>query len=111
MMPENTRPAERTALHPCPACGSHLVDLIGGDEVAPGMWDLTLRCPECEQVHALSCTKDDLAKLEHEQCTATAEMERELERFARQRFEEEIERFVAALEVDAILPMDFGSPR
>jgi predicted RNA-binding Zn-ribbon protein involved in translation (DUF1610 family) len=110
-MPENTRPAERATAHPCPACGSHLVDLIDGIEVASGMWDVTLRCPECEQQHAVSCSEEDLARLEHELCTAAAELERELERFARVRFEEDVARFVTAIEAGAILPMDFGSPR
>jgi hypothetical protein len=110
-MPENTRPAEPAAAHPCPACGSHLVDLVDGVEVARGTWDVTLRCPECEQLHAMSCSEEDLARLEHELGTAAAEIERELERFAGLRFQEDVARFVTALQAGAILPMDFGSPR
>jgi predicted RNA-binding Zn-ribbon protein involved in translation (DUF1610 family) len=110
-MPENTRPAERAAAHTCPACGSHLVDLVDGVEVAPGTWEVTVRCPECEQLHTTSCSEEDLARLEHELSTAAAELEGELERFAGLRFQEDVARFVTALEAGAILPMDFGSPR
>jgi hypothetical protein len=110
-MPENTPPTPVPALHRCRACDSRLIDLVVGGEVTPGLWELTVRCADCEAVHALSCREDDLARLEHELCRATAELERELERFARLRFEEDIARFVRALEADAILPMDFGVVR
>jgi hypothetical protein len=110
-MPENTRPTPPGAPHRCPACDSRLIDLVDGDEVAPGLWELTVRCADCAGTHALCCREDGLAKLEHELCRATAELERELERFARLRFEEDIARFVRALEADAIVPMDFGVAR
>jgi hypothetical protein len=110
-MPDDTRPAAPRALHLCPTCDSGLIDLVDGDEVTPGLWELSVRCADCETTHALCCGGDDLAKLERELCRATAELERELERFARLRFEEDIARFARALEADAIMPMDFGVAR
>jgi hypothetical protein len=78
-------------LHVCLVCGSKLVQL-SDLEVSDGdrSW-LTLRCPECESV---SYGEFDNSAVE--------ELERELERG-----EQELGRLLAALEADAIQPIDF----
>jgi hypothetical protein len=110
-MSEHTTHATPTEAPACALCGSRLIDLADAVEVAPRIWDVTLRCADCAGEYAVSCTEDALARLEHALCRAAADLERELERFARLRFEEDVERFAAALRAGAILPMDFGTPR
>ena len=36
------------ALHICSRCNSDLVHPVDWEEEAPGLWYVTLRCPECE---------------------------------------------------------------
>jgi hypothetical protein len=110
-MSDHTTSSAQPALHICRSCASPLVHIVDGNETAPGQWDLTLRCPECDDVREVSCARPDLARLEHELCQGVAAIQKELERVTRASFEEDIERFVHALERDAILPVDFGIPR
>lgn len=110
-MTDHTTSSTSPELHVCGGCGSSLVHIVDGTESAPGVWDLTLRCPECGDVRKVPCSRQGLARLEHELCQGIAEIQRELDRMVRQDFEEYVERFVHALEAGAILPMDFGVPR
>ncbi len=114
--PSNIRPAapaHRPAidLHVCDHCRSPLVQPVAGAERVPGLWDMTLRCPECERVTEVLTDAATVERYEHELDRGLAALQREMDDFARRSFEEEIERFVAALEADAILPMDFGPAR
>ena len=110
-MRHDTTPSAAPQLHICPACASPFVDLVDGAEAVPGHWELTLRCPECERVREVVCAEADLARLEEELSRGVAALEQELERVSRLAFEEDVERIVAALRADAILPMDLGVAR
>jgi hypothetical protein len=110
-MSDHTVPSAPAELHVCRSCGSPLVYLVDGVECAPGLWDLTLRCPECHDVREVCCPEPGLARLEGQLCRGVAEVERELARFARECFEQDMEPFLRALHAGAILPMDFGVPR
>jgi hypothetical protein len=101
----------RSELHICRSCGSPLVHLVDSTEPTPGLWELTLRCPECLEWREVCCPEAALARLDAELCRGIEAVQRELERFARRSFEEDVDRFVRALRAGAILPMDFGAPR
>jgi hypothetical protein len=109
-MSDHTISSPSAELHVCAACASSLVHIVDGTESAPGVWELTLRCPECSGVRTVPCTRDGLTGLERELCRGIAEIQQELDRMVRESFEDFVERFVRALEADAILPMDFGIP-
>jgi len=110
-MRDDIAPSSSSELHICPACTSPLVTLVNGAETGPGQWHLRLRCPECERFQEVVCAAPGLARLEQELCRGMAELQTELDRLARVRFEDEAERFIAALHADAILPIDFGAAR
>jgi hypothetical protein len=115
--PSNIRPAASPQhrpgadLHVCAHCRSELVQPVDGAEPVPGLWDLTLRCPECERFIEVRTDAAAVERYEHELDRGLAVLQREMDDFARLSFEEDVERFVAALEADAIMPMDFGPAR
>jgi hypothetical protein len=98
-------------LHVCGACGSQLVQPVEGAEAIPGVYELVLRCPDCERFHETRASVAAVQRYYEELDRGLAALQREMDEFARVSFEEEIERFVTALEADAILPMDFGPAR
>ena len=115
--PSNVRPdAHRQGspgpqLHICPDCRSALVQPVHSNEPVRGQWDLTLRCPECERFLEVRCDAATLQRFDEELDRGLATLQREMDAYARLSFEEDVERFVSALEADAIMPMDFGPAR
>ena len=113
--PSHVRPApQRRAdadLHVCPHCRSVLVKPVHANEPAAGVWDLTLRCPECERFMDVRCDTAGLQRYEEELGAGLESLQRELTTQARLNFAEDVERFVAALRADAVFPMDFGPAR
>ncbi|MEA2289101.1 MAG: hypothetical protein QOD55_1098 [Solirubrobacteraceae bacterium] len=115
--PSNVRPVPRVPghagadLHVCPHCASGLVQPVEAGEPAPGLWDLTLRCPECERWLEVTCDEQAIDRFEAELDRGLAVLQCEMDTFAQLSFREDVERFVAALAADAIMPMDFGAGR
>jgi hypothetical protein len=115
--PSNVRPAANqmgragVELHVCPHCRSGLVQPIESSEPVPGLWDLTLRCPECERIREARCDAAMLQRYHEELDRGLAALQREMDAYFRLSFEEDVERFVVALQADAIMPMDFGPAR
>jgi hypothetical protein len=98
----------------CPHCDCRLCYDTAAYAVAPGEWLVVVQCPNCwkaRSVHMVDAVLqlfeqsidddlrvilDELEQLEQENAIAEAV-----------ELEERIDRFVTALEVGAILPMDF----
>lgn len=99
-------PAQRR-LHLCSECGSDLVYPQAWNELDSGRWELSLECPNCwwqsggefdrAQVHELEDWLDD----------GFAAMLGDFKRLSRANMAEHVDRFVAALNADQILPEDF----
>jgi hypothetical protein len=97
----------RPGLHSCPECHSQLVQPVDWSEASGDQWELVLSCPNCcwktegvfdqTQVHALEDQLDE----------GLAEMLRDLQRLTQANMADEMDRFVAALQADLILPEDF----
>jgi hypothetical protein len=97
----------RQGLHVCPQCGSHLVQPVSWSEATDERWELTLECPNCwwstgglydtDEVHALEERLDD----------GLADMLDDLKRLTHANMADQIDRFVAALEANLVLPEDF----
>lgn len=94
-------------LHVCPSCSSPLVYPTAWDEAGEEHWELVLRCPNCEWVGEGVYEQASVERLDEELDTGTQALVRDLRQLAHANMEEEVERFVTALDADQILPMDF----
>ena len=98
----------KVKLHVCPDCSSELVQPVAWEQVARNNeWRLWRRCPECEwhgdDVHRESHIDDYDEQLDF----GTRELAEELRSLQQSNMEESVDRFVAALYADQILPEDF----
>ena len=108
--PEDVRAPETALdrpLHVCPECSSGLVYPTAWEEAADNGWLLTLRCPNCEWDAEDVFAHGAVEGLDEELDRGTQALVRDLRKLAHANMEEEVDRFVAALEADAVLPMDF----
>jgi hypothetical protein len=94
-------------LHVCPECSSELVYPIAWEEADESHWSISLRCPNCEWAEDGVFAQDDCDRFDDELERGTDALTRDYKRLMTANLADEIERFAQALEVDAILPMDF----
>jgi hypothetical protein len=91
----------------CEVCASELVEPVGWEAASPGLWRVELSCPNCgywtEGVFSQECVDRFDEKLDE----GTAVLVTELKRLRQVNMAEDVDRFVSALEFDAILPEDF----
>ena len=105
---QGSRTETKVKLHVCPDCSSELVQPVAWEQVASSTeWRLWRRCPECEwhgdDVHRESHIDDYDEQLDF----GTRELAEELRSLQQSNMEESVDRFVAALYADQILPEDF----
>ena len=93
--------------HVCPLCGSRLVHPTEWQRVAAAAWRITLRCPNCETVRSVTLSREEVERLNRALYEGTERLARQADQLVRRHFEEEAAKFVAALETDLILPIDF----
>jgi len=91
----------------CPLCESPLVHPTDWRRTAAATWRITLRCPNCETIRTLTLTRAEVERLNKALYEGTEKLARQADLLARRHFEEETEKFVAALDADLILPIDF----
>ncbi|MEA2167107.1 MAG: hypothetical protein QOF76_407 [Solirubrobacteraceae bacterium] len=106
-VPAVTSPAHVEDLHVCPACEQHLVYPLEWEEHSATHWEVELRCPNCEWHTIDTYAQDVVDRFDEELDRGTEALVRDLKRLTRANMEEEVERFLAALSADAILPEDF----
>lgn len=94
-------------LHVCPACESELVYPTDWDEYDAVHWEVSLRCPACEWQTVDLFSQDVVDRFDEELDRGTEALVRDLKRLTRANMEDEVERFVRALQSDALLPEDF----
>ncbi len=107
--PAPAKPAKRTQvdLHVCPECSSELVYPVAWEEADESHWSIALRCPNCEWAEDGVYAQGDCDRFDDELERGTDALTRDYKRLMTANLADEIERFAHALEVDAILPMDF----
>ena len=100
-------PAEPRDLHICESCSSNLVYPLDWDEAGPRHWEVTLRCPNCEWSGTGVFEQTIVERFDEVLDRGTEALVRDLKRMMHANMEDEIERFVTALDADHILPDDF----
>jgi hypothetical protein len=98
-------PAER--LHVCSDCDSELVYPVDWEEAGETHWEVSLRCPNCEWTGTGVFEQDVVERFDEELDRGTEALVRDLKRLMQANMEDEIERFVLALQADHIVPEDF----
>jgi len=91
----------------CPICGGRLVYPVDWARAGEAVWDITLRCPECETRREVSLGRAAVEHFNRDLYHGAQTLAKEAERLMRSNFEDEVERITSALEQDLILPMDF----
>jgi len=103
--PEPDAPAR--ALHLCDACGSDLVHPVAWQEAGPTHWEVDLRCPNCGLEETGVFDQATVDRFDDELDRGTRALVRDLTRLTHANMEDEVERFVAALHAEHIVPDDF----
>ncbi len=110
-LPEHReRHAEGTAtrpLHVCGECASKLVYPTDWEAAGNDRWTVALRCPNCEWADTGTFGQELVDAFDVELDDGMQVLLCALRELTRDNLSEEIDRFVAALDADAILPMDF----
>ena len=96
-----------TGLHMCPDCSSELVQPVSWAEAEGQRWELTLECPNCGWLEDGIYEREQVDKLEEKLDDGLAEMLGDLQRLTQSNMADDIDRFIAALDADLILPEDF----
>ena len=108
-MPEELKRAvdHQTDLHVCTTCESELVYPVEWAEAGTTHWQVTLRCPNCEWADTGIFTQHTVERFDEELDRGTEALVRDLKRLMTANMEDEIERFVRALDGNHVLPEDF----
>jgi hypothetical protein len=99
--------ATRHGLHVCPDCRSDLVQPVDWCEARDECWNLVLSCPNCDWYTEGLYTQEQVRDLEDRLDEGLADMLRDLQRLTQANMADHIDRFIAALYADHILPEDF----
>ena len=106
--PTGASAAERIPkLHVCPDCSCELVHPVAWEAVGPEHWEVELRCPNCERRATAVHPQAAVENLDYQLDTGTEALVKDLKRLTRANMEADIDRFVAALGSDLIMPEDF----
>jgi hypothetical protein len=107
--PEAPAPSHQPAadLHLCGTCDSTLVYPTEWDEAGVTHWEVTLRCPNCEWTGRGVYEQDTVERFDEELDRGTEALVRDLKRLMHVNMQDEIDRFVAALDSGHIVPEDF----
>jgi hypothetical protein len=102
-----TTPEPAHDLHVCGTCDSELVYPVDWEEADDEHWEVVLRCPNCEWSGTGVFEQDVVERFDEELDRGTEALVRDLKRMMQANMEDEIERFVSALQADHIVPEDF----
>ena len=99
------RPAN--PLHECLECDSDLVYPVDWTEAGSERWTVSLRCPNCEGVTTGTYGQDQVDAFDVELDAGVEALVRDLNELTRANMAADVERLVAAIHADAVLPEDF----
>jgi hypothetical protein len=99
--------AAPAALEQCPDCSCDMVFPIDWREADGDRWELERRCPNCEWGERAVYEQAEVERYDAVLNGGTDVLIDQLERVTRENMEDEIERFVKALDQGHIEPFDF----
>lgn len=109
--PDSAAPGEAAPtvadLHVCPSCNSHLVYPVAWEEFGRTSWEVSLRCPNCEWTHTEVFSEDAIQRFDETLDLGTEALVADLRKLTRANMEDDIARFVAAIDAGFVLPEDF----
>jgi len=91
----------------CVACGCRMVYPAEWQEAGPSDWSVILCCPNCGHEREGVFTQETIESFDEQLDEGVDLLDRDYRRLLRANLTEEIDRFVDALRVDAVLPEDF----
>lgn len=94
-------------LHVCAHCSSELVYPVDWEQAGDTRWTVHLRCPNCEWRASGTFDQELLDAFDEQLDEGIQVLLTALRELTRDNLSEDIDRFAAALQADAILPMDF----
>ena len=104
---ESRKNANPDDLSICGSCASDLVYPVDWEEAGPTHWEVSLRCPNCEWTGTGVFEQQAIEGFDEVLDRGTEALVRDLKSMMHANFEDEIERFVDALNDDHIVPEDF----
>ena len=99
-------PAQRD-LHVCPDCDSQLVYPVAWEEAAGARWAVSLRCPNCEWAGSDTFDEELIQRFDETLDRGPEALVADLRKLTRANMEDDVERFIAALNAEYVLPEDF----
>ena len=104
----STAPGTRSdGLHVCPSCASELVYPTDWAPAEPKSWNVQLRCPDCEWHGGGVYAQEIVDRFDEQLDLGTEQLLADLSLLTRANMEEQLERFVTALNAGWIVPEDF----
>jgi uncharacterized protein with PIN domain len=103
---DDLAPARRD-LHVCLECDSQLVYPVAWEEVEPARWEVSLRCPNCEWTVTDTFDEELIHRFDETLDQGTEALVADLRQLTRANMEDDVERFIAALNAEYVLPEDF----
>lgn len=104
---EKSRDWGSPGLHICAECSCGMVYPIEWDQVDPGLWAVTVRCPNCEEIRSGIFDQNTVEQFDEELDSGLDKLIDDMRRLERANMEGDVERFARALSQDQILPIDF----
>jgi hypothetical protein len=105
--PTTEVPAVSGELHICVSCGSDLVYPLEWDEAGPRHWEVTLRCPNCEWIGSGVFDQEIVERFDEVLDEGTDALVADLKHLVQVNMQDDVARFVSALEAGHIVPDDF----
>jgi hypothetical protein len=94
-------------LHICPSCHSDLVYPTDWAPASDRHWHVALRCPECEWNGGGRYSQEVVDRFDEALDRGTESVLEDFNVLVRANMEDQVERFVTALQADHIVPEDF----
>jgi hypothetical protein len=91
----------------CEVCSSELVEPVEWEAAGPERWRVALSCPNCNHWTEGVFSQECVDRFDERLDEGTAVLLSELKRVRNANMVDDVERFIAALNLGAILPEDF----
>lgn len=101
------RKSDQRELHVCPECSSGLVHPTDWEPAGRQRWRVDLRCPDCEWYGSEVHDQKVMDAFDEILDEGTEGLLEDLSELSRAIMEEEVARFIDALERDLVVPEDF----